>query len=241
MNQPCQTRPSSLNCRPRADRVLSRRVTLSALLAASVLMTACVPVLLAGVATGGVAVAVDRRSSGAQLDDKSIDLRAGSLMRGMLPSNAHVNINSYNRQVLITGEVPRAEDKVTAERAIRTIPAVQNIVNELVVQTGSALSERANDTWITTQVKSKYLNSRELSVSSISVMTERGIVYLMGMLTPAEGQRAAQLASGVSGVTKVVALFQVITPAQRDDILRVTPKPAVTPAPGLASPAVSPP
>ncbi|WP_423235057.1 BON domain-containing protein [Amphibiibacter pelophylacis] len=214
---------------------------MSALLSATLLLPACVPVLLAGAATGGVAVAVDRRSSGAQLDDKSIELRAGSFMRGMLPSNAHINVNSYNRKVLITGEVPRAEDKITAERAIRTIPAVQGVVNELAVQRASALSERASDTWITTRVKSLYLNSRELSVSAISVMTERGVVYLMGLLTPGEGKRAAELASGVPGVTKVVALFETITVAQRDEILRVGPKDAVTPAPGLASPAVTPP
>lgn len=185
-------------------------------------LAGCAPAVLGGAALGGL-VAVDRRTAGAQLDDETIEIKAANRLREAIGERAHINVTSYNRQVLLTGEVPTPQDKQLAERTVATVENVRAIVNELAVMAPSTLSQRASDALITGRVKAALVDAKDLYASAFKVVTERGTVYLMGRVTPREAERATELARSIDGVQKVVRVFELIT---EQELQRLLPQPA---------------
>ncbi len=184
-------------------------VTLAATALAGAL-SACAPLVLGGAAVGTM-VALDRRTSGAQLEDEGIELRAAARVREAMGERAHVNISSYNRQVLLTGEVPTERDKQQAEQIVSRVENVKGIYNELGVMGNSSLTQRSSDTLVTGKVKASLVDDRELSANAFRVITERGTVYMMGRVTQREADKATQIARSVGGVQRVVRLFEIIS------------------------------
>ena len=173
-------------------------------------LTACFP-LVAGGAVVGTMLATDRRTSGAQVEDEGIELRAVNRIRETLGDRVHVNVTSYNRQVLLTGEVPAAADRQQVEQIVLRVENVKAVVNELAVASHSTLSERSSDALVTGKVKTSLVDARDVFASAFKVVTERGVVYLMGRVTAREAARATEIARGVDGVQKVVRVFEIIS------------------------------
>jgi osmotically-inducible protein OsmY len=196
--------------------VLSPRwlAALSAAMAAAALMSACAPLLVGGAMVGTALTVSDRRTSGTQLEDEAIELKAISRVRDAIADRGHVNVTSYNRTVLITGEVPNDADRAAVEQAIARIENVRATANELAVAGASSMTSRSSDSILTSKVKASYFDAKDLQANAIKVVAERGVVYLMGRVTEREAARAADLARGVSGVTKVVRVFEVISEAE---------------------------
>ena len=185
-------------------------------------LTACVPLVLAGAAGGGALVATDRRTSGTQLEDEGIELRALSRLRGEVGERSHVNLTSYSRQVLITGEAASVQDKQLIEQIVSRVENVNSIVNEIAVMGNSSLTQRSSDTLVTGRVKAMLIDASDLQANSIKVVTERGITYLMGRLTQREADRATAVVRGTPGVQKVVRILEIITP---EELVRIQPTP----------------
>ena len=183
---------------------------------------ACAPLMIAGVA-GTAMVASDRRTSGAQLEDETIELRAKARIRDNLGERVHVNVTSFNRQVLLTGEVTAEKDRQAVVQLVERIENVKAVVNELAVMPMSNLSERSNDLLIVAKVKASFVDSRDLFANAFKVVTERGTVYLMGRVTQREANSATQLTRNVGGVNKVVRLFEIIS---EDELRNLLPPPA---------------
>ena len=212
---------------------LNRKPLIATALAAAALvgaLTACAPLIIGGAAVGAM-VTFDRRTSGAQLEDEGIELRAGSRLRDAMADRAHVNLTSYNRQVLLTGEVPTEQLKQTAEQVVSRVDNVKGIVNELAVMGNTTLAQRSADTLVTGKVKASMVDDSSLSVNAFKVVTERGVVYLMGRVTQREADRATQLTRNISGVARVVRIFEIIS----DEELR-----RITPSAGSSAPAPAP-
>ena len=203
-----------------------RRFTLHALAVTLVgaSLSACAPLLIGGAAVGTL-VAVDRRTSGTQLEDETIELRAASRLREALGDRAHINVTSYNRQVLLTGEVPDAAAKQTAEQVVSRVENVRSTVNEVDMMLPSSLTQRATDTYITGRVKAALIDDKQLSVSAFKVVTERGTVFLMGRVTQREADRVAAVVRNVNvnGLKRVVRVFEIIS---EEDLARIAPKSA---------------
>jgi len=195
-----------------------RPALLLAALAAATALSACAPLIVGGAAVGGALVATDRRTSGTQVDDEAIELKAAGRIHDAIGDRGHVSVTSYNRMVLVTGEVPSAADQSAAGDAVKRVENVRSTVNELAVAGNASLTSRSSDSIITGKVKATYVDAKDLQTNSIKVVTERGIVYLMGRVTEREAARAADLAAGVSGVLKVVRVFEVISEAELADI-----------------------
>ncbi|MEY2801310.1 MAG: hypothetical protein RL513_895 [Pseudomonadota bacterium] len=204
-----------------------KRLALPALAAAVLASTlsGCAP-LMFGSAAVGTMVAVDRRTSAAQLEDETIELRAASRLGEVLGSLAHINVTSYNRQVLLTGEVPDAASKQLAEQTVTKVDNVRSVINELAVMRASSLTQRGNDVYITGKVKATLVDAKDLTATAFKVVTERGTVHLMGRVTQRESERATALVRQVSGVTRVVRAFEIIS---EEELARIAPK-APTPA-----------
>ncbi|HEY8908310.1 MAG TPA: BON domain-containing protein [Rhodoferax sp.] len=199
---------------------------LLALLALTVSMsaslTACFPVIMGGAAIGGL-VATDRRTSGAQFEDEGIELRASSHIGDNLGDRGHVNVTSYNRRVLLTGEVPSAQDLQLVEQVVSRVENVQSVVNELAVLGTSTLSQRASDVLVTGRIKASFVDAKDLFANAYKVVTERGTVYLMGRVTQREADRATEIARATSGVQKVVRVFEIIS---KGELRGMLPQPA---------------
>ena len=190
---------------------LLRNATLAALAAAT--LGGCAALLVGG-AVGTALVASDRRTSGVQLEDQSIELKAVTRIREAVGERGHVSAVSYNRMVLLTGEVATEEDRTAIEQTVSRIENVRSVVNELAVMGASSLTARSNDTILTSKVKATYVDAKDLHANTIKVITERGTVYLMGRVTEREATRSSELARGVSGVQKVVKVFEILTEAE---------------------------
>lgn len=186
-------------------------------------LTACIPLVLGGAAAGGSLVVTDRRTSGAQLEDEGIELRAGSRLRSGVGDRAHINVTSYNRQVLLTGEVPTAQDKQLVEQIVSRVENVSTVVNELGVMGNSSLIQRSSDTLVTGRVKSMLIDAPDLYANSFKVVTERGITYLMGRVTQRESDRATEIIRSTPGVQKVVRILEIIS---QEELTRLLPQPA---------------
>jgi osmotically-inducible protein OsmY len=214
-----------------------KKLTLS-ICAAALLMgslTACIPLVIGGAAAGGSLVATDRRTSGAQLEDEGIELRGVSRLRSSLGDRGHLNLTSYNRQVLLTGEVPTAQDKQLVEQIVSRIENVSSVVNELVVAGNSSLSQRSSDTLVTGRIKAQLIDAQDLFSNAFKVVTERGTAYLMGRVTQREADRATALVRSTSGVQKVVRIFDIIS---EDELAGLLPTPS-KPQPAAAKPAAN--
>ncbi len=173
----------------------------------------CVLLLGAGAVGAGMSLN-DRRTGGTQVEDQAIELKSGGRIREAIGDKAHINVTSYNRVALITGEVPTDADKAAVEKAIAGIEGVANVVNELEVGANSTISTRSSDTVITTRVKSALIDAKDLQASAIKVITERGNVYLMGRVTEREAVRASEVARAQASVLKVVRVFDILTEEQ---------------------------
>lgn len=199
-------------------RALLRPLLVVALAATSVpMLQGCFPIVAAG-AGGAVMSALDRRTSGTQVEDEGIELRAGSRLREKLGNRANINVTSYNRNVLLTGEVAADTDKAAVEQAVAKIEGVRTVINELAVMGSSSLASRSSDLVLTSKVKASYVDAKDVFANAIKVITERSTVYLMGRVTERESNRAADIARGVPGVQKVVKVFEVITEAELAEI-----------------------
>jgi osmotically-inducible protein OsmY len=190
---------------------LNRQTLLLPLLLATALgsLSACAPLVLGGAAMGTMAY-FDRRTSGTQVEDETIELRAGSRLGDAIPAG-HLNVTSYNRQVLITGEVPTEAAKQLAGTVVAKVENVRGVVNELIVGANTSLSNRSNDALITGQVKASFLDEKKLYSGAFKVVTERGTVYLMGRVTRGEADLATQIARGIRGVQRVVRIFEILS------------------------------
>ncbi len=189
----------------------SARLTLIAALLASALGTSgCFPLVATGAAVGTLAV-IDRRTIGAQTEDQEIELRGLNRVQEALKQPGGVSVTSYNRKVLLTGQVASDADRRAAEAAIGALQNVRSIHNELQILGRPSLTASAADTSITARVKTAFLQASDLQANTIKVVTESGTVYLMGLLSRREAERAAQVASRVSGVQRVVTVFELIT------------------------------
>lgn len=175
-------------------------------------LTACAPLVIGSAALASK-VSFDRRTAGIQLEDEAIELRTASGLRSQLPKNTHVRIHSYNRLVLITGEVNHENERVFIERFVKSQDNVKSVVNDLIISPESSLTQRAQDSLITTKLRALLIQAKDIHASAVTIVTERGIVYLMGRLTPREAQRVTELISksNVSGIQKVVKVIETIS------------------------------
>ncbi len=180
-------------------------------LSATLSLQGC-PLVLVGAAGGGAMIVSDRRTFGTQTEDREIQIKAVTQFSRQMPQEAHLNIAVFNRHVLLTGEVPTQVAKQKAETLVRNLPNVRSIINELAVQGASSLPARSNDAYLTAKVKTALIREEKLSANFLKVVTERGIVYLMGLVSVTEGNLAADVTSRVPGVLQVVKVFQYIQP-----------------------------
>lgn len=210
MTKPLISRVPTLNSR----RALLRPLLVAALAATSVpMLQGCFPIVAAG-AGGAVMSALDRRTSGTQVEDEGIELRAGSRLREKLGNRANINVTSYNRNVLLTGQVADEATRAEASTILAEVPNVRGVSNETEIAGVSSLTERSNDALITSKVKARILDSQRVSANHVKVVTEMSKVYLMGLLTETEAKAAKEVAASTGGVRKVVAIFEIVTPEE---------------------------
>lgn len=185
---------------------------LSCVLVGAVLsgLSGCAPLIVGGAVMTGV-VATDRRTAGTQLEDEAIELKVASAVRQNLGDRVHLNVTSFNRQVLLSGEAATAADRERAEKLAQSQENVKTVVNDLAVMAPSSLTQRTKDTVTTSQIKAAFIDAKDLQSNSIKVVTERGVVYLMGRVTQREAKRATDIARSVGGVAKVVRVFEDIS------------------------------
>jgi osmotically-inducible protein OsmY len=200
-------------------RPLSKAVLCVALLSS---LQGCIAVV-AGAAVGGAMATADRRTLGAQTEDKAIAVKADTRLGSIVGDAGHVNVNSFNRKVLLTGEVRDEAMKRAVENEVRSISNVESVSNELEVAGVSSYTARSSDALITSKVKISLADKNTIKATSFKVVTERGNVYLMGLVTQREGNIAAQVAQGVSGVMRVVKIFEYIS---EDDLRSMQPQQA---------------
>lgn len=196
-------------------------LTLTAAALASTLATGCAPLLIGGAMVGTVQVATDRRTSGTQLEDETIEIKAASRIREQLGEKVHTNVNSYNRVALITGEANSEEARARLDGIVGGVENVQKVLNEVVIAPASSLGNRSNDVVIQGKVKAKLIDARDLISNAFYVVVERGTVFLMGRVTEREAGRVTEIARQISGVNKVVRAFEIIS---EEELARITPK-----------------
>lgn len=186
-------------------------------------LSACAPILVGGAVMGSL-MATDRRTAGTQVEDEGIELHAASGIRDYLGERVNVSVTSYNRQVLLTGEVPSAQDKQLVERVVSKVENVRAIVNELGILGNATLTQRSSDALVTGKVKAGMLDAKDLFSNSFKVVTVRGTTYLMGRVTQREANRATDIARGSWGVQKVVRVLEIIS---EEELQGKSPKPAL--------------
>ena len=186
-----------------------QKCLLAAVLGTS-LLSGCAPLVVGGAVVGGM-VAVDRRTSGTQLEDENIELKVASAVNKELGERVHLNVTSYNRRVLLTGEVRTEADRSRATLLAQSQENVREVINDLALGAPSSISQRTKDSVTTGQIKASFVDAKDLQSNAVKVVTERGVVYLMGRVTAREAQRATDIARGTSGVAKVVRVFEEIS------------------------------
>jgi osmotically-inducible protein OsmY len=199
------------------------RLTLAVLsvAVAAATLSACAPLAVGGAALTGAMVAGDRRSSGSQLDDQGIELRAANRLREQMGSRARISVTSYNRRALLTGEVGSVRDKELAESIVKQVDNVAVVHNELDVANSPTFTEKAEDTLLTGKVKAGLIDTKQISANAFKVVTERGTVFLMGRVTQREADIATQVARTTKGVQRVVRLLEIIS---EEELARIAPK-----------------
>jgi osmotically-inducible protein OsmY len=211
------------------------RLPLAALAAALLATTlaGCAPLLVGGAAVGTALMVTDRRTSGAVIDDEAIELRSAARLREAFGDRTHINVTSYNRQVLLTGEVPSDAVRQEAEQIVSRVDNVRGIVNDLAVMAPTSLPQRSGDALITGKVRASFVDASDLQTNAFKVVTERGTVYLMGRVTAREADRATSIARQIGGVQRVVRIFELV------DATGATIPAAVAPAAAPAAPAAA--
>ena len=205
-------------------RNLQSLVLSGAVLAVAVTgLSGCAPLIVGGAVATGIMV-TDRRTTGAQVEDQGIEIKIASAVRQELGDRVHLNVTSFNRKVLLTGEVTTAAEKERIEKIAQSQDNVQSVVNDLALMPASSLTQRSKDTVITSRVKAAFIDAKDLQANAVKVVTERGIVYLMGRVTSREAKRATDIVRGMSGVVKVVRVFDEIS----EDELRRLSQPTTT-------------
>jgi len=178
--------------------------------------TGCAPLIVGGVATTGVLIADDRRTTGSVVDDQSIELRLGGRLTEEFGKGANINVTAYNRIVLLTGEVPTDEVRAAAGKAAAGHPNVRHVQNELQVAAPSGFSSRSSDTFVTGRVKARLVDNQsrgkspQVQANHVKVVTEAGVVFLMGIVSATEADQATEVARTTSGVRRVVRVFEVV-------------------------------
>ncbi len=205
-------------------------LTLTAATLVGALATGCAPLIIGGAMVGTVSVATDRRTSGTQLEDETIEIKASARIREQLGEKVHATVNSYNRVALVTGEANSEEVRAKLDGIVGGVENVQKVLNEVTIGPASSLGSRSNDVVIQGKVKAKLIDARDLISNAFYVVVERGQVFLMGRVTEREADRATEIARQISGVTKVVRAFEIIS---EEELARITPKakPAAETAP----------
>ena len=196
------------------SKYMRRAAARLASLAVAAELSACAPLIIGGAIVGGSMVAINRRTSGAQLEDEGIELKAPKRISEAINDRGSISVTSYNRLVLIAGAVPTEADKATVEQTVARIENVRSVVNELTIGERGSLVSRSNDALLTSKVKASFIDAKDLQVNAFKVVTERSVVYLMGLVTEREAARAADVARGVDGVQKVVKVFETVTEAE---------------------------
>lgn len=196
-----------------------RNLVAALLLGATILPTlqGCFPIVATG-ATVGVLAAVDRRSVGTQTEDETIEWKASARIRERLGDRAHVNVTSYNRKALLTGETFTEDAKAEVDKIVKEVPNVLGTYNELVVAPTSSFSARSNDAFITSKIKSRSVDNGKFNPVHVKVVTEAGVAFLLGAVTQAEADAAIEVARTTAGVRKVVNLMEIITISQAKEI-----------------------
>jgi osmotically-inducible protein OsmY len=198
-----------LGTTPRLPWVLSIFMA-ATIFACALTLSGCIPLAITGV-VATAQVATDRRTTGAQLDDELIeDKTAAQILERFKGNDVHVNVTSYNGNVLLTGEVPSESVKTEIGEIAGRMPKARSVQNDLLVGAATGLGSRSNDTLTTSKVKARFVETNQFQINHVKVVTERGIVYLLGVVRPAEGNAAAEIARTTSGVQRVVKVFEYI-------------------------------
>jgi osmotically-inducible protein OsmY len=174
------------------------------------LLSGCVPLVIAGGVAATAAVATDRRTTGTQVDDEVIEDKVSFNVRERFKGDFHINVTSYNGIVLLTGEVPAEAARADIAQVVLSTPKVRSIQNELTIGPVTDLGSRSNDTLITSKVKARFVEANKFQINHVKVVTERGVVYLMGVVRRGEGDAASDIASTTSGVQRVVKVFEYV-------------------------------
>ncbi len=219
-----------MNTRTEPTASLAR---LAALILCIPLLGGCVGAAVVGVGAGALMIA-DRRASEVYIADQGLELRAASRISEKYGDRVHVNATSYNRMVLLTGEVPTAEIKADVEKIAAGVTDVKSVANELAIAGPSGFGTRSNDSYITSKVKARFIDAGKFSAHVVKVVTEAGVVFLLGIVTQAEADAAVDIARTTAGVLKVVRVFEIISPEKAAALNRAAaPGPRETkPAPG---------
>ncbi len=198
-----------------ANRFSARTLALLACVAAlGGALSACAPLVVGAAVGSGVMVATDRRTSGAQVEDEAIELKSGNRIREALGSRVRVSVTSFNAQVLLTGEVGNEADKQRVQQVVLGVEHVRSVVNELTVSDSPSLVQRSSDALLTARVKAAFVDASDLSANVFKVVTERDTVYLMGLVTQREADRASAIARSTGSVKQVVRIFELISDAE---------------------------
>ena len=198
------------------------------------LTAGCAPLIVGGAVIGGGLMATDRRTTGTQLEDEGIEIKANARVRE-LATLGQVSVISYNRLVLLTGEVPGDAEKAAVEKAVRGVENVRNVVNELVIAANSPIGSRTRDSYLSTKVKATLLDAKDVQANAFKVVAERNVIFLMGRVTEREATRGAELAASVSGVEKVVRVFEILTEQELAALGRPVPAPQAAASAGTAA------
>ncbi|MDR2208622.1 MAG: BON domain-containing protein [Azoarcus sp.] len=203
-----------------AITALARRTLLVGIIALPFLQ-GCVPIMVAGI--GGTALVVtDRRSAGTVVEDEGIEWKARDLMGKNFGSFNHISVTAYNRTVLLTGEVQDENVKAEAGRLAGSVSNVRGVINELVIGPASGIGGRSNDTAISANIKTRFLGNKVFSANRVKVVTEAGTVFLLGIVTRAEGDQATEIARTSKGVKKVVRAFEYINESEAQAVDAIT-------------------
>jgi osmotically-inducible protein OsmY len=205
-------------------------VTWALLASLTPLLGGCFTAAVVGMGAG-VMMATDRRTSDTQVADEAIELRSGNRVSEKFGDKVHVNATSYNRTVLLTGEVPDAATRTEVEKLVDGVPNVKAVANELQVSGISSLAARSSDVYLTSKVKARFVDTGKFSANHVKVVSESGTVYLMGIVTQTESDAASEIARTTGGVLKVVRLFEI---QSDDDIRRLDNRPANATQPAAA-------
>ncbi|MEJ8836584.1 BON domain-containing protein [Ramlibacter sp. AN1133] len=208
----------------RTFRTLPLYALAAALFAGS--LAGCAPLIVGAAAVGTGLMVTDRRTSGAQIDDEAIELRAALRLSEAMGDRVHINVTSYNRQVLLTGETPTEALKQQAEQIVSRVDNVRGIINEIGVMSPTTLPQRSGDVLITGKIRASLVDASDLQATAFKVVTERANVYLMGRVTQREADRSTAIARQIGGVQRVVRIFEIVTPEElRASGIQVPPEP----------------